>query len=63
MYKNFYSQVQMFPIIRGGWVNPERTATPLTGYRKRAVSASDSGAIQAFQQLPQRELFFLSGSL
>jgi hypothetical protein len=32
-------------ILMIGWVNPSDTATPLTGYRKRAVSASELGAI------------------
>lgn len=32
------------PILTVGWVNPSSTATPLTGYRKRAVSASALGA-------------------
>jgi len=52
-------------IIEAGWVNPRSTATPLTGYRKRAVSASDLGAIHLFfaSGLPAREPFFLAGSL
>jgi hypothetical protein len=47
-------------IIFNGWVNPEVPATPLTGYRKRAVSASVSGSIHGFTpKLPRpRELFF-----
>jgi hypothetical protein len=38
--------------IKTGWVKPEQTATPLTGYRKRAVSASDSGSIQEINRRP-----------
>lgn len=32
-------------VVMVGWVNPRRTATPLTGYRKPAVNASELGAI------------------
>lgn len=39
-------------IIGVGWVKPEQTATPITGYRKRAISASDSGSIQEFTARP-----------
>ncbi len=46
MFNNFVQPVNPSAIIAFGWVNPEESATPLTGYRKRAVSASDSGAIQ-----------------
>jgi len=48
-------------ILAFGWVNPEQTATPLTGYRKRAVSASDSGAILRFVIGPpaRRPLFLV----
>ena len=42
-----------------GWVNPEQTAMPLAGYRKRDLSASDSGAIPniPFPRAPLRSLF------
>lgn len=47
-----------------GWVNPESSATPLTGYRKRAVSASVSGAIHffSFPGCSFQGAFFLSWS-
>jgi hypothetical protein len=45
MFNNFVSVGMSSVIITPGWVNPEEPATPLTGYRKRAASASDSGAI------------------
>jgi predicted S18 family serine protease len=45
MSNNFVLLSSLLTIMVGGWVNPEVSATPLTGYRKRAASASDSGAI------------------
>jgi len=59
--RNNSGQALPFPVIlNDGWVNPGITATPFTGYRKRAVSAPAPGAIQnLFPEAPLWSFFLL----